>query len=284
MNNKDYYQILGVDSNATEKEIRQSYRKLAFQYHPDKNKDNPAASEKMKEFNEAYAILSNPVKRREYDSLRDRFGSTAYDQFRQTHSEEDIFKGSDINQIFDEFAKMYGFRSADDILGQFYGQGYRTFEFSRPGMFGKGFIFYGFPNQPRFGNQIPDSTMQQISQVPFTGILGNTVKFFLKKGLGIQIPERGKDWTDTVTLIPDSINESGEIEYIHKKHKQSKKLMVKIPPEIQNGQRIRLKGMGSQGKNGGANGDLYLKVKIKTPLPDSIRKSLKTNKPDQPPG
>jgi DnaJ-class molecular chaperone len=280
MNQKDYYQILGVNSNAAEKEIRQAYRKLAFQHHPDKNKDNPAASEKMKEINEAYAILSNPVKRREYDSLRDRFGSTAYDQFRQTHSEEDIFRGSDINQIFDEFARMYGFRSADDILGQFYGQGYRSFEFSRPGMFGKGFIFYGFPNQQRPGTQIPDGAMNQIPQVPFTGILGNAVKFFLKKGLGIQIPERGKDWTDTITLISDHINEDGEIEYIHKKYDNPKKLMVRIPPDIQNGQRIRLKGMGAPGKNSGENGDLYLKVKIRTPLPDKIRKSLKDKKSD----
>ena len=139
MNQKDYYKILGIDKSASQKEVRQAYRKLAFQYHPDKNRDDPSASEKMKQINEAYAVLSNPEKRREYDFLRERYGDQAYAHFRRAHSSEDIFRGSDINKIFDEFARMYGFRSADDILRQFYGSGYRTFEFQRPGMFGRGF-------------------------------------------------------------------------------------------------------------------------------------------------
>jgi len=78
MSQKDYYQIIGVDKNAGSKQIKEAYRKLAFKYHPDRNKENQEASEKMKHFNEAYAVLSNPAKRREYDALRQQFGSSAY--------------------------------------------------------------------------------------------------------------------------------------------------------------------------------------------------------------
>ena len=59
--------MLGVKNDASQQEIKEAYRKLAFQYHPDRNKDEPAASDKMKALNEAYAILSDPAKRREYD-------------------------------------------------------------------------------------------------------------------------------------------------------------------------------------------------------------------------
>ncbi len=275
MNQKEYYQVLSVDKSATQKEVRQAYRKLAFQYHPDKNRDNPAASERMKEINEAYAVLSNPVKRREYDSLRERYGDLAYDHFRRTHSSEDIFRGSDINQIFDEFARMYGFRSADDILSQFYGSGYRTFDFSRSGLFGRGFVFYQAPSQQSWARERTTSeTQRQIPQAPFSGILGSLVKHFLQKGLGIQFPERGKDWKDVVTLSPKLINEVSEIEYVHKKYDKPKRLMVKIPPGIKSGQRIRLQGMGAPGKNGGEPGDLYLEIRIKVPLIQRIKNIL----------
>jgi DnaJ-class molecular chaperone len=63
----DYYQILDVDQKASSKQIKAAYRKLAFKYHPDRNSKNPAASEKMKGVNEAYAVLSDTAKRREYD-------------------------------------------------------------------------------------------------------------------------------------------------------------------------------------------------------------------------
>ena len=64
---QDYYQLLGVAADADEKEINESYRKLAFQYHPDRNQMSPDSNKKMRELNEAYATLSNPVRRKEYD-------------------------------------------------------------------------------------------------------------------------------------------------------------------------------------------------------------------------
>ena len=71
MEYKDYYKILGVNKNATDAEIKSAFRKLALQYHPDKNPDNPQAEEMFKEINEAYQVLSDPEKRRKYD----QFGS-----------------------------------------------------------------------------------------------------------------------------------------------------------------------------------------------------------------
>ncbi len=143
MDQKDYYHVLGVDRDASQQAIKEAYRKLAFQYHPDRNKGDPAATEKMKDINEAYAVLSDVSKRREYDLLRSRYGSFAYERFRQSHTPEDISRGSDIDQIFEEFAKMFGFRSSGDIFRESYGPEHRSFEFRRPGMFDRGYIFYG---------------------------------------------------------------------------------------------------------------------------------------------
>ena len=72
MEQKDYYKILGIEKNATDQQIKNVYRRLAFKYHPDRNILNSEAVEKMKSVNEAYAVLSNPKKRSEYDLLRDR--------------------------------------------------------------------------------------------------------------------------------------------------------------------------------------------------------------------
>ncbi len=99
----------------------------------------------MKEINEAYAVLSNAEKRRDYDSLRQSFGSFARDRFRQTHTDEDIFRNSDINQIFEELSRIFGFSRPEDIFSRdtFYGRNYREFKFKGPGISGGGFFFFG---------------------------------------------------------------------------------------------------------------------------------------------
>ena len=267
MSQGDYYKILGVDRNATPQKIKEAYRKLAFQYHPDRNKGNPSAVENMKEINEAYAVLSDPGKRRDYDTLRDQYGPYGYDRFRQGYSEQDIFRGSDINRIFEEMARSFGFRGFDEVFKESYGQGYRSFEFRRTGVFGRGFIFFG----PAYQRINPSEVTASLGILP--GYLGKITRYLLKKMLVIKAPERGKDWVDVVTLDPLQAQQGGRARYIHRR--RSRELIVTIPPGIREGQKIRLKGMGAEGKDGGEPGDLYLKVQIRKHLLQKVKDLLK---------
>jgi DnaJ-class molecular chaperone len=254
MSPNDYYQILEVDQSASPKQIKDAYRKLAFKYHPDRNSKNPAAAEKMKGLNEAYAVLSDPVKRREYDTLKQHYGSSAYGQFRQNYSEQDIFSGSDINQILEQMARAFGLRGFDEIFREFYGQGYQHYEFRKPGFFAKSYYFSG-PRQARGMNY---------AGFPLQGSVGKLTRFFLKKFSGIEFPEDGVDISDTISLSPEHARQGGP--YAYYLRQKDKKLVVKIPPGVKHNQSIRLATMGKDGKGGGKSGDLYLKVRIRKPL------------------
>jgi len=105
-----YYKTLGVEKNATAGEIKKAYRKLAVKYHPDKNPDNKEAEAKFKKISEAYAVLSDEKKRQEYNT----YGSAG---FQQRYSQEDIFRGFDLNDILNQF----GFSG-----GSFHTGGFRT--------------------------------------------------------------------------------------------------------------------------------------------------------------
>lgn len=109
---EDYYRLLGVSKNASKDEIKKAFRKLALKYHPDQNKDNKEAEEKFKKINEAYAVLSNDEKRKQYDM----FGAEG---FSKRFSQEDIFRGFDFNSIFKDMGigNMFGGRFFSDIFG-----------------------------------------------------------------------------------------------------------------------------------------------------------------------
>ena len=130
MSGADYYKILGVSKSASEEEIKKAYRKLAMKYHPDHTKGDKQAEEKFKQISEAYAVLSDKEKRRQYDT----FGSAG---FQQRYSQEDIFRGFDFSDIFREF----GFGGANFFSG---GRGGQRFSF------GGGSPFEGHP-----GTQAP---------------------------------------------------------------------------------------------------------------------------------
>lgn len=279
MNQKDYYKILGVDEDTTGQQIKAAYHELAFQYHPDRNRDNPSATERMKEINEAYSVLSDAQKRRRYDALRHRYGSSGYERFRQSYTEEDIFKGSDINSIFDELAKVFGFRSVDEVFYDMYGSKYRSFEFRVPGVLGQ--IFFGsyiwgleaYPRQEEScGSRKPPIFSKHTTFL--SGISGRIIKHALMKLTGIEIPKRGKDLYDTIHLTPDQAKMGDEIRYFYRKGEKSRDLMVKIPPGIRDGQQIRLKGLGVPSRNGGIPGDLYLRVRIQSSLYGKVKNFL----------
>jgi curved DNA-binding protein len=110
MADKDYYKILGLSKTASQDDIKKAFKKLAFKYHPDKNPGDKKSEDHFKDVNEAYAVLSDEKKRRQYD----QFGSSG---FHQRYSQEDIFRGFDARDIFSEM----GF--GGDIFGTIFGGG-----------------------------------------------------------------------------------------------------------------------------------------------------------------
>ena len=121
MAGKDYYDILGVNKKATDEEIKRAYRKMAMKYHPDRNPNKKEVEERFKEINEAYAVLSDQEKRKQYDT----FGAEG---FRQRFTQEDIFRGFDFDEI---------------LSGLFGGRGRREFRFGGRGGFDFGDFFSG---------------------------------------------------------------------------------------------------------------------------------------------
>jgi len=272
MERKDYYKILGISETAASDEIKKTYRNLAFRYHPDKN---PDSQELMKEINEAYAVLSNPEKRQEYDRLRQSFGTFARDRFRQTHPDEDIFRNSDINQIFEELSRIFGFSRPEDIFSRdtFYGRNYREFKFKGPGVSGGGFFFFGPMGNVYRSDKGPAGKNSLASKLMIKG-LGMFQKMAAKR-LGIVLPEEGRDLSDSITVTLEEAASGGKVRHILNQPGKSREILITVPPGIREGQNIRLKGLGEQGKNGGEAGDLFLKVRIRRPFIERVKEILR---------
>jgi curved DNA-binding protein len=251
MSTDDYYVLLGVSAQASTHEIKEAYRRKALEHHPDRNRDNPAAVEAMKRVNEAYAVLSNPSKRREYDALRLQFGPGAQSRYRSSHSNEDIFSGSDINSVFDEMARAFGVRGVDEIFRDVYGQSYRGFEFKRPGVRVRVFGFGRSPGKPDAG-------------ASGTGLFGKIVRRALRGAHRPHPPVDGSDIHDRIWITARLAESGGPYAYLLRQG--SKKLIVRVPPGIREGQRIRLSGIGETGRHGGKNGDLFLEVRFQKPV------------------
>jgi molecular chaperone DnaJ len=114
MAKKDYYQVLGIDRGADNAAIKKAYRNLAMQYHPDRNPGDGEAAEKMKEVNEAYAVLSDSHKRRLYDT----YGHAGLEGY----SQDDLFRGVDFSSLFREFGLGDIFGFGDSIFDGFFGR------------------------------------------------------------------------------------------------------------------------------------------------------------------
>ncbi len=222
---KDYYSILGVAKNATPEAIKKKYRKLAMEYHPDRNKGDKQAEEKFKNINEAYAVLSDPKKRKQYDT----FGSA---KFHQRFSQEDIFQGFDIGDILKDF----GF-TTDDVFGSMFGRGRkgggRTGRRQRsPFGAGQGFDFQDIFSQ--------------------TG----------GRGSGAQPAAKGADRTTELTITLEEAASGAQKSVTLAAAGKSQALTVKIPAGIRDGNKLRLAGKGDPGHPGTPPGDLYLVVRV----------------------
>ena len=261
---KDYYRILGVPENASNQEIKGVFRKLAFKYHPDTNPGNEKqAEERFKEINEAYAVLGDKAKRQQYDFARKgQFAGAGYRGFQ--YSQQDIFQGIFSNQtMFDELSRMFaqaGLRFDHDFLNRvfFEGRGVIFQFYASPGGISRG-AYQQYPRQTRVSTYKPSWTQRFLSR-----IIAKLSRHLLGKLFGIEYTPLAKQNLDQHIELELSLDEAatgGEKKVTYKRDKQKKRLMVKIPPGVKPGTKIRLKGMGlTEDKH---SGDLYLHIKVK---------------------
>jgi len=269
---KDYYRTLGVSENAGEEDIKRAFRKLAFQCHPDKNPGNEKqAEEKFKEINEAYGVLGDKDKRRQYDFARKgQFVGAGYgtDYRGFEYSQQDIFRDFFSNPVtLDELNRMFGqagLRFDQDFLNRvFFG--------------GRGFVFQFYGTPGATAQRAGGATGQQ--DYPFGGLTTykpNWLEKFITKVIvaigrfildrlfgGEFLPPLRKNLDQHIELEVSATEAAagGEKEVSYKRGRRSKKLMVRIPAGVKTGTKIRLKSMGLVENN--RAGDLYLHVRIR---------------------
>lgn len=249
---RDYYEVLGVNKSATDAEIKKAYRKLAKKYHPDMNKDNPKAEELFKEVTEAYEVLSDKEKRKLYD----QFGHAAFDE------------GAGQGGAYG--AGGQGFGSGAGGFGGFGGQGFRGgfsggggFGNSSFGGFGSGNFGSGGGGSFHFNGNSGDGyqeyyyTGDNLDDI-FDGFFGGS-----RKGRS-----RSKDGEDVLAKVEVSFEEAAlgadKVIRFRAPDGSEQSLQVHIPAGIDSGQKIRLKGKGMPGQNGGGAGSLLLEVTVQS--------------------
>jgi curved DNA-binding protein len=285
MATRDYYDILGVNKSASDEELKKAYRKLAMKYHPDRNPNKKEAEERFKELNEAYAVLSDKEKRKQYDT----FGQEG---FRQRFSQEDIFRGFDFEDIF---SNLFGGRGRRE----FRSGGRGGFDFSD--LFGRG----GYQDMGR----MPQKGEDMYYEWPITleeAAFGGEKKVSLPKGgkveeIYVKIPpgipsgkklrvagkgavgRNGGSPGDLYLQIsirnhPIFIKEGDDL-IVEKEIAFSEAVLgttmevptlegmkkVKVPPGTQCHTKMRLKGLGVPRFQGTGRGDEFVKVIVKVP-------------------
>jgi curved DNA-binding protein len=277
---EDYYSILGVKKSDSDTEIKKAYRKLAMKYHPDHTKGDKNAEDKFKKISEAYAVLSDKEKRKEYDT----FGSEG---FHQRFSQEDIFRGTDFADIFREF----GFGG---------GGGRMRFNFGQ----GSPFNFGGGQQQARVkGSDLVyelSLTLQEVATGASKTVAfqhqGRSENLTVKipKGLitGKQLRLAGKGNPSPYGGPPGDLYIKSKVLddlkfsakqydlYLNQELKLSeailgitisiptiddKQLSLKIPPGTKHGTKMRLSGHGLPDMKGNHKGDLYVRIQVNIP-------------------
>ena len=255
MNKRDYYEVLGVDKNASEAEIKSAFRKLAKKYHPDVSKE-PDAAEKFKEAQEAYAVLSDANKRRQYD----QFGHSAFDQMGGAGASGFDFSDFDFSDIF------------GDIFGSGFGFGGRSSNRSRRGNDTLVRIDLTF-EEAVFGckKDVKIDTMVECDSCNGKGGHGEKTCQTCH-GSGQVTSEQRTIFGSFATRSTCQTCHGKGVTYDTKCSKchgegrirENKTVEVKIPAGVDTGNKLRLNGKGEAGVNGGPNGDLYLEIKVKS--------------------
>ena len=241
---KDYYKILGVSQNCSEQELKSAYRKLARKFHPDIAGNSGEVVSKFKEINEAYEVLSDKVKRAEYDTVNGfyNYSSTKQDENKQkTTSTPDDFKRTK-NETKKEEQKSSNFNFKwEEILSK-----YREFAKNTKE-----------ETKAQYGNAKRGKDINTDIEITITEAISGTQKVI--NMLQTQVcPKCGGRRFINGSICSHCKGKGESSDY--------KRFSVKIPAGIKNNSKIRLAGEGEKGINGGANGDLYITVHIQAPV------------------
>ncbi|MDP3880403.1 MAG: molecular chaperone DnaJ [Dehalococcoidales bacterium] len=249
---RDYYEVLGIDRNATDEKIKSAFRKLAFKYHPDRNPEN-GAEEKFKEVNEAYEVLSDSEKRAAYD----RFGHGGSQGFFSGGSDGFGFGG--FGDIFDAF-----FGGATTATRQQPQPGtdlhYKTTISFEEAVFGVekeiNISRTEHCSQCQGTGYPPDSPPVQCPNCSGTGQVRRVQQSIFGRFTNIATCPRCQGEGRIITDSCPQCRGTG-------KEKHERNITVKIPAGIEDGSRIRLTGEGNAGARGGPPGNLYLSLSVK---------------------
>ncbi len=280
----DYYKILGLNKSASAEEIKKAYRKMAMKYHPDHTKGDKAAEETFKQISEAYAVLSDKEKRKQYDT----FGSSG---FHQRYSQEDIFRGFDFGDIFKEF-------------------GFGGMNFSSGGRGGGRFAFGGDPFRGRARQTAQTKGSDLVYELPLTlqevatgankairfqhNDQAENISVKIPKGMisgkklriagkGENSPYGGKpgDLFIKSKVLKDPVFSAKEYDLTLTQDIRlseailgtklpvptlsGRELSLTIPPGTTHKTRMRLPGHGLPHMKGSGSGDLFVTIHVKTP-------------------
>ncbi len=263
MSKKDYYEILGVDKNASDKDIKMAFRRLAKQYHPDVNKE-AGAEEKFKEVQEAYAVLSDENKRKQYD----KFGHAAFDN-NQGFGGAGGFNGFDFNGF--NFNFDFGDDEYDSIFDRFFGREGKSSKKNVRGADSLVTMTITFM-EAVLGctKEIEITTTEKCSKCNGKGGTGEK-NCDTCHGSGSVTREQHTIFGSFLTKTTCPSCEGKGVIYEKTcsacrgkgREKITKEIEVKIPAGVDNGNKLRLSGYGEPSKYDGPNGDLYIEFRVK---------------------
>lgn len=261
---RDYYEVLGIQKGATDAEIKRAYRKVAKKYHPDTNPNNPEAEVKFKEATEAYEVLSDSEKRARYD----QFGHAAFEQGGGGAGGFGGFGGFDFNGA--DMGDMFG-----DIFGDLFGGGRsrRANNGPMPGANVKASIRVTF-QEAVFGTEkeLEVTLNEECETCHGSGAAAGSQPETCSKcgGKGqivytqqslfgmVRNVQTCPDCRGTGKIIKNKCRDCSGTGFVKKR----KKIAVSVPPGIDHGQSIRIRGKGEPGTNGGPRGDLMVMVLV----------------------
>jgi DnaJ-class molecular chaperone len=259
----DYYTILGVAAEATEDEIRRAYRRLALRWHPDRNAGDPAASERFKEISEAYAVLIDPAKRRDYDRLR-RIGAPGDFHARREDIFRDLFADPRASAVFEELSRELGRMGLRVDRRDFH----ETLFGGRTVVRGTVVVVSPFSVIPTVFRLVR-AALRGASRgapappVPPPTMLGRLATRAGRWLLGLPElkPATSSDLVVPLRLAPTEAT-AGTKKRVTLAHDDGPEdVIVTVPPGIRHGARLRLRGKGRIAP-GGRRGDAYLTVEI----------------------